>query len=262
MNPETNDRSVVVTGAALGIGRAIALSLADAGWAVVGVDMDSEALSRLEREHPSISTSLGDVAAPGTLETAAEQAEALASLEGWVNNAAIPQRGRLDAINRDVIERTIAVDLTAVVVGCQVAVRSFLRRSTAGSIVNISSIHARVSFPNTPVYDACKGGVEALTRYVCTEYGHRGIRCNAVAPGAVMTDHPRRLIAASADEGRAVIEEMASLSPSRQIGDPEQVAAGVRFLLSQDAEFISGTTLTVDGGATARCYDFPPNTDI
>lgn len=262
MNHQTQKKSIVVTGAALGIGRAITLSLADAGWAVVGVDMEPEALSRLEREHPSISTSLGDVAEPGTLERATEQAEELAPLEGWVNNAAIPQRGRLDAIDRQIIERTIAVDLTAVVIGCQVAVRSFLRRNIAGSIVNISSIHARVGFPNTPIYDACKGGVEALTRYVCTEYGHRGIRCNAVAPGAVMTDHPRRLIAASADDGRAVIKEMSSLSPSRQIGEPEQIAAAVRFLLSEEAEFISGTTLTVDGGATARCYGFSPDTDI
>jgi NAD(P)-dependent dehydrogenase (short-subunit alcohol dehydrogenase family) len=262
MNQQAQKKSVVVTGAALGIGRAIALSLAEADWAVVGVDMDAEALSRLEREHPSISTSLGDVVEPDTLERATAQAEELAPLEGWVNNAAIPQRGRLDAIDRHVIERTIAVDLTAVVVGCQVAVRSFLRRGIGGSIVNISSIHARVGFPNTPVYDACKGGVEALTRYVSTEYGHRDIRCNAVAPGAVMTDHPRRLIAASADEGRAVIEEMSSLSPSRQIGEPEQIAAAVRFLMSEEAGFISGTTLTVDGGATARCYGFPPPIDI
>ena len=88
----------------------------------------------------------------------------------------------------DVVTELLDINLTAVVLGTREALCSFLANRVAGSIINVSSIHGQRAFPGYGAYDTAKGGMESLTRYVCTEYGHLGIRCNAIAPGPVRTD--------------------------------------------------------------------------
>ncbi|HST39066.1 MAG TPA: SDR family oxidoreductase [Conexibacter sp.] len=252
--------AVVITGAAAGIGRAIARRLLAGGWAVVAVDLDGDALGALERAsgRAPLAVLAGDVADPATLERAAATAqERFGRLDAWVNNAAIPTEGPFEHESLERLDRTLAVNLRAPLLGCQVAVRAFLAAGTAGVIVNVSSIHARAGFPGWIAYDATKGGIEALTRSVCVEFGPRGIRCNAVAPGAVLTAATSRVLEAAPDQ-EELRRQWRELSPMGAVLAPDDVAASVAYLLSADARFVNGHVLAVDAGMAARCVALPP----
>ncbi|MDO8189491.1 SDR family oxidoreductase [Conexibacter sp. JD483] len=252
--------AVVITGAVAGIGRAIALRLLAAGWAVVAVDLDADGLAALEREQAGAGLVgvAGDVAEPWTLERAAAVArERFGRLDAWVNNAGVPTEGPFEQETLERLDRTLAVNLRAPLLGCQVAVKAFLESGTAGAIVNVSSIHARAGFPGWIAYDAAKGGIDALTRSVCVEFGARGIRCNAVAPGAVLTAATGRVLAAAEDR-EALQRQWRELSPMGVVLTPDDVAAAVAYLLSADARFVNGHVLAVDAGMAARCVALPP----
>ena len=140
-------RTVVVTGAGRGIGRAAASRLSEDGWVVVGVERDPVLVARLSAELGPGDVLEGDVTDDDVLREARRRAEALGRLSGWVNNAGADVARPLDLLSRAQIDRSIALNLVAQVVGCQVAVQSFLASGTAGAIVNLSSIHAQASFP-------------------------------------------------------------------------------------------------------------------
>lgn len=254
----TNVRTIVVTGAGRGIGRATVTRLAAAGWTVVAVDRHRDRLETLENEHPSISSVLGDASEDGVLEAASARGERLGRLSGWVNGVGVNRRARLDEVSRADIDDMIRINLTSFLLGSQLAVRSFLQTGEPGRIVNLSSIHARASFPGCSVYDMCKGGVEALTRYICVEYGPLGIRCNAVAPGAVASESVDTFIEESTDPSRTRWESE-SLAPMGRMAQPEEIADAIEFLLSDRATMINGATLVVDGGSTARSYRYEPD---
>ena len=253
--------SVVVTGAAHGIGRATAACLAARGYAVVGVDTELAGLERLAAEVPGARFVRGDVRDRTTAEAAAQLASEHGRLSSWVNNAGIVRLSPLHSVADDDIDALLGVNLRAVVLGCRTALQAFLADRTAGSIVNVSSIHARAAFPGYALYDTAKGGVEALTRYVCVEYGHLGIRCNAVAPGAVDT----AIVPGSADPGRnraADLEAARGLSPMHRISTPEEIGEIVAFLLSDAAGSINGQVIGADNGMSARAIQLPPDPTI
>ena len=254
-------RVVVVTGASQGIGAAIATVLIAYGYAVVGVGRDSVKLKTLENAHTGFVAVVGDIRNSATLDEAVEAAEGLGSLVGWVNNAGVTFTEPLHGASDESIERVLDTNLLAVIRGSQRALSSFLRSATPGSIVNISSIHGQAAFPGWSVYDAAKGGMDALTRSICAEYGHLGIRCNAVAPGAVSTEILDRLVGDSADADE-FLEEVRALSPMRLIVTPEQVGESVAWLISDSAGAINGQILAVDGGALSRCFGYPPDPSI
>jgi NAD(P)-dependent dehydrogenase (short-subunit alcohol dehydrogenase family) len=256
------EKSVVVTGCGTGIGRAIFDRLLADGWAVVGVEMQ-EGLAAEARSHAGAQGDvlLGDVAQTANLEAAADRAQQFAPLRGWVNNAALALSGNLHEPDVARIERVISVNLMGYFWGSSVAVRRFLAHRLGGAIVNISSIHGTHSFAGWAAYDTAKGGVDALTRYVSVEYGPVGIRANAIAPGAILTPLYDQVMAESEDPeamGRAFSE----IHSMERAGRPGEVAATASFLLSDEASFISGQVLAVDGAATARCFRFPPNPDF
>jgi len=250
--------AVVVTGAAAGIGRATVVRLAAGGWPVVAVDRDDDALARLAAETTGVAALHGDVADVVVLERAAALAqERHGRLGAWVNNAAIPTEGPFEHESVERLDRTLAVNLRAPLLGCQVAVRAFLADGAGGAIVNVSSVHARGAIPGWIAYDATKGGIEALTRGVCAELGSRGIRCNAVAPGAVLTEANRRALAAAEDPA-ALERTWRELSPMGVLVEPADVADAIAYLLSPAARFVNGHVLAVDGGMAARNVALPP----
>lgn len=254
-------RSVVVTGAGRGIGRAIAERLVADGWAVVAIEWDP-ALAADLRAVPGIGPVVtGDAADRALLADAAARATALAPLGGWVSNAAVIRMGTLhDPVAADVDE-TIRVNLMGPFWGASQAVRTFLAQGSPGSIVTISSIHARAAFNGFAAYDVAKGGVSALTRYLASEYGPFGIRANAIEPGAIRTEMNAHAIAAAPDPAQAA-REMAALAPLGRIGAPAEIAAVCAFLLSDEASFVSGESIAVDGAATARCWPHEPAPDL
>lgn len=251
-----NRRAVVVTGAGRGLGLAIAERLSEEGWFVVGVERVPEHTKRF-RELISDRGAMveGDVRELDVLENAARVAEEEGTLTGWVNNAAVVVLGNLHEPRRDEVDAVFAINLLAPFWGCSVALSSFLANDVAGRIVNVSSIHATHAFPSHAAYDTTKGGINSLTRYIAVEYGPVGIRANAIAPGAIETEPLIEAIQQSDDPAKTA-RELAVLHPMERLGKPPEAAAAAAFLLSDDASFISGQIVGVDGGAAARAFRF------
>ncbi len=180
--------AAVVTGASKGIGYAIAECLLQEGWQVVGAARHyNEGLRQLETIYGSaFRTISGEVRFRETHERAPKAAQQTDRLSGWVNNAGIEIQTRAYDMNEADMHEILQVNLAGYLLGCSVACAVFVQEHTPGSIVNISSIRAIVSFPSGFVYEAANGGRDALTRSVAVQYSHLGIRCNAVRPGNIL----------------------------------------------------------------------------
>lgn len=229
--------SVVVTGAASGIGAGIARAFTDAGWAVVGVDVQDPA--------GDTEIVLGDVRDRATHERAAAAASSRAPLRAWVNCAGIAEEASVHLASAEHVDRVFGVNLTGVFWGCAVAVERML--ATGGSIVNISSGQALRGRDGYPAYAASKGGILALTTQVAAEYADRRIRCNAIVPGVIETAMNAKILAEAADPA-AVQRGWDVLSPIGRLGTPADVAALTLFLADDAAGFITGAAIPVDGG--------------
>lgn len=243
-------RVAVVTGAASGIGKATAERLALDGFEVVAVD-------RHDAPQPSVT---GDVRDRATHRAAAELAGERGTLAAWVNAAGIWRPTRAHDLSDEDVRDIIDVDLIGTIIGCSVACAAFLQHGQGGAIVNISSMDAIAQFPASLAYDAAKGGVDSVTRQVAMEYGPAGIRCNGVRPGAIMT--PLAEFYLENYDRDEMVRSWAALAPLGRVGQPEEVADVIAFLLSDAARFVTGELVRVDGGATTRCFAYPPDEDL
>jgi NAD(P)-dependent dehydrogenase (short-subunit alcohol dehydrogenase family) len=245
----------VVTGAASGIGRAIATRLSE-DFELIIVDLNQEKLNEVKSEITEIGGTahslVGDVSNRQTHIEARELSENLGHLKAWVNCAGWTRSAPLHDFPNDpkVFDELLGTNQNGTFWGCAEAVHSFIKNKISGAIVNISSVHGRRAWRDHAVYEMTKGAVDALTRNVAVTYGPYGIRCNAVAPGAVMTPAMVKSFEEAPDP-KARKESLEFLTPLKRIADPSEIAEVVSFLLSDKASYVSGQSLAVEGAWTS-----------
>jgi meso-butanediol dehydrogenase/(S,S)-butanediol dehydrogenase/diacetyl reductase len=243
----------LVTGAASGIGAATALRLAREGARVAGLDVNGpvpEAWKRVEEADPGASFHRASVALEEEVEAAvADAVAAHGQIDVLVNAAGVAGGGPVHECEVAEWDRVLGVNLKGTYLACKHVIRHMLRTG-GGAIVNIASIEGLVATEGTAAYGASKAGVVQLTRNLAVDYTHRGIRVNCVCPGLV--DTPLVSVVTQATEGplRRMHEDFLSRHLTRRAARPGEIAAAIAFLASDDASFVVGVSLPVDGGWT------------
>lgn len=250
------NKVALVTGAASGIGRASAVLLAREGAAVAVTDIQSAAGQETVEEI----TEAGGQARYWNLDTSNEEAvqrvvnevvETFGRLDVLVNNAGISGVNKpTHEVTLDEWNRVISINLTGVFLVTKYAI-PHMQSAGGGSIVNLSSIYGLVGAPDSPPYHAAKGGVRLMSKTDAMIYASDGIRVNSVHPGFIWTPMVENFLREQGDvaEGRRLID---SLHPIGHMGDTEDIAYGVLYLASDEAKFVTGSELVIDGGYTAH----------
>lgn len=251
-NNATSPRTVLITGAAGGIGRATVKHFADFGWQVIGVD-------RNEFGEPFPSNGLfiqSDISIGENIETIFKRAHAFTgSLNALINNAALQIAKPLVETSVEEWDAVMASNLRSVFLSTKLAFPLF-KAAGGGAIVNTSSVHAVATSANIAAYAASKGGLLALTRAIAIEFAPANIRCNAILPGAVDTPMLRAGLGRGHVGHGDIMERLDNLARrtvNGRVGKPEEIAHAIYFLADdQQSSFMTGQALIIDGGATAR----------
>jgi glucose 1-dehydrogenase len=259
MPKDASEKVAVVTGSSKGIGKAIALEFAKEGYKIVLNARDenelSEAVNNVKRtigaNEERITYLAGDISQEDICSSLMEHTiKTFGSVDVLINNAGIGGAQKsVHELTSDEWDYVIDVNLK----GAFLCTREAIKRMTYDgksarktySIINISSVHESIPQPQSAPYSASKGGMEMLTKTVALEVADKGIRVNGIAPGAIATDMNKEILE---DEQKRKEEEMRI--PMHRIGRPEEIAKVALFLASDDASYMTGTTVYVDGGLT------------
>ena len=251
-------KNVLVTGGSSGIGQAIAVRFAEYGANVAinylrqpeeaaGTEEQVQAcVQKVQREGVRDVLVRGDVSnEDDVVRMVGEAVDGLGGVDVLVNNAGIQISRPTEELSSDDFDRVLAVNLRGAFMCAREAIRHFLAAKKPGSIVNVSSVHQLIPKPGYVGYSTSKGGMQNLTRTLALEYAGRGIRVNGIGPGATVTPINRAWI--DDPEKRRQVEEHI---PMQRAGDADEMAGVTAFLASDDAAYITGQTIFVDGGLT------------
>lgn len=254
---ELAGRIAVVTGAGSGIGRATALALAREGAIVAALECDADGLREtaglIEQaggECLSIPCDVSDAAAVDA--AAAQVADALGPCRILVNNAGIIRPGALADLSLADWSMVLGINLT----GCFLCARAFgahMRAEKCGEMVHLASITSDFATPMAGAYSVTKAGIAMLSRQLAIELGPEGIRSNAVKPGMILTGLSRDMYARP-----GVAEARSAMIPAGRIGEPEDIAEAILFLVSDRAAYVTGEEITVDGGFVRNLLGLTP----
>lgn len=250
------DKVAIVTGAARGIGRATAERFIEEGAKILICDIDEAQLMRTAAElggEDRVLTQLVDVVNKGHVEQLVEKAvEHFGRLDIMVNNAGIaPVVDFLD-VTEEMLSRVLDVNLKGAFYGTQAAGRQMIKQGDGGVIINMSSINSGLANPNVAPYAISKGGMNQVTSTAAVAFAPHGIRVVGVGPGTIMTD-----MVAGAFMNSAGHHAILSRTPLGRYGQASEIAAVVAFLASDDASYITGETVYVDGGRRVLNYVVP-----
>ena len=254
-------RAALVSGGASGIGRATCIRLAQEGARVAVADIDEDGGASVAAElGDQAFFHLLDVTDEGAWRSAMEEAaDRFGPVDILVNSAGILAGGTVEDTSLADWRRMLDVNLKGTFFGCRVAVAA-MKKGTGGAIVNLSSIAGIRGSPDLFAYDASKGGVRALTKEVAVYCASRGyaIRCNSVHPAAVRTPMVGDFFANHPSGGRITLDDWVGTQAIQRAGEPEEIAALIAFLVSEEASFATGAEFVIDGGATAGAGRRPP----
>ncbi|GAB6165089.1 3-oxoacyl-[acyl-carrier-protein] reductase [Thermostilla marina] len=244
---DLSGRTALITGAARGIGKTIATTLAKNGANIACVDVNPEALETAVEEIRALGVEAEgytcDVTDSSQVdETVKALVKRFGGLDILVNNAGITRDGLLLRMKDEQWDAVLNVNLRGTFLFSRAAARP-LMKSKCGRIVNIASVSGLMGNPGQANYSASKAGVIGFTRTISKELAARKVTVNAVAPGFIATEMAHAL-------GEEILERIQQETPLGRLGDPQDVADAVLFLVSDAAEFITGTVITVDGGLT------------
>ncbi len=253
-----NNKVAIVTGAASGIGRAVATLFAREGARVIVADRSLQAGAATAEEIVKaggaasfVPVEMGDVESVRAMVDAAPRI--YGGLDILVNNA-----GRFSLNNYlpladtplEEWDATVGVNLRGTFIACKFAIPLMISRG-GGSIINVSSIGGLAAFPRFTAYVSSKGGLHPLTRSIVLDYGRQGIRANLICPGAIDTPGNDPFIAISYSSREEYVEKMGAMTPLGRMGRPEDIAYAALYFASDEASYVTGACIVVDGGRTA-----------
>lgn len=244
----------IVTGAANGIGRAIATRFVAEGAQVLLSDIDGEAL-RVAADSLGMPFETADASLKADADrTVLRAVEVFGRLDIMVSNAGVigPPTDFLD-LAADEFDRVLRINLRSQFLCGQAAARQMVKQGGGGAIINMSSVNARLGIPTALPYAVSKAGSTQLTNIMAIGLAHHGIRVNAIGPGTILTDLSRAAVLGNAAARTAVM----SRTPLRRLGEPSEVASVALFLATEDSSYITGQTIYPDGGRMGLNYTVP-----
>jgi NAD(P)-dependent dehydrogenase (short-subunit alcohol dehydrogenase family) len=247
------NRVVLVTGAAMGIGKAIALLFAQQGARIVAADVDERAGAATEREIRELGGEClfqrADIGDEGEVEQLVQAGSSrFGTIDVLLNVAGIAHESPAHLLKLEDWERVLHVNLAGSFL-CSKHVLPGMLKLKRGSIVNLASLQGLFGFPGYPHYAASKGGIISMTRQMAREYASSGIRVNCIAPGTVETPMNDKILA-RVDDPAALRAAWDKMHPLGRIGQPVDIAQGALFLASDESSWITGQCLVIDGGAS------------